>query len=325
MEIAVSGNDWSTIPAESLLERLRLDEKQIYFPNAHVPVADVAAAVREIREGDDLVGRVAMAPSPPAVRCPDGSVLQLDGVIVAGGLRVENVGGITGILLGKPTTADRGQGRVSAPASAIEAWANEQAEIWRPELNMHNAEGDIGVNFLISLKARMDGIHVCYNGDTYMTPEEVREWAAARNEIIAINSFVVHADLKCEPFAFWSREGHVPMRLSSNVLGISSMGRYGDPQVLTDAVGFDATWAPTFGADPAYEKSGEYWWYGHQKEPEAFVLACVAQAWNLDLETMLAQLTHFGGFGGPLCIGIDDNGLDVKAHSYALHWRAVRP
>jgi hypothetical protein len=295
------------------------------FPNAHVPIGEVSAALRELVDDGEVRGRCSLAPSPPSTRMPDGGVLHIEGVLTCGGLRVSSLAGVAGVVGGVVDRADRGTADLSIRKLTIEAWANEQASIWKDELNTHNAEADISASFLILLGADMSEVDVCFKKDGYLTLSEFQDWAAERDEIVVIKDYAVHSDLMTEPFTFWSHDDHLPMELGNNVVATYDSGRYGDWRPWENAVGSDEEWAAPFDCDPKYLLSSRYWWYSSQHQTAALLLGVVADAWGWTLEEILERITNFDSRNASPAveIGRDADG-PVLSSRYFVEWRVTR-
>jgi len=314
----VVADDWMTIDPDELI--LRVSESSRVWPRAYMQLDQVAGAVRTIEQDGQIVGRAAIAPSPPAIRLRDGDVIQTAGVLAATGLRVETIGGVVGVFTGSVTRADRGTGLIDAHAGAVKAWATEQAKIWRDELNGHRGEWNITVSLLAFLGANMDDIHICCCHDGYLTGAELTSWAVSRDEVLVLDYAI---DIRETPagLEFWDFLEHRLITIPDNVLIIDDSGTYGDRDQWGDEFP-DKTWKPARGTTRySDELDPRVWWYYRQRELEATVIDYVSQAWSCKLVDVIDTMKYKGVADPVLGEDIDR----IRMHPGGVGWALYRP
>jgi hypothetical protein len=285
-----------------------------------MPLDEVANAVRTIEQDGHIVGRAAIAPSPPAIRMGNGDVIQPSGVLAASGLRVESIGGVVGVFTGSVTRVDRGSGLIEANAGAVKSWATGQAQIWRDELNAHRGEWDMTVSLLAFLGANMDDIHVCCCNNGYLTGSELASWAASRDEVLVLD-YPIDVREMSEGLEFWDFLEHKLITIPDHVLIIDNAGSYGDRSQWGDEFP-DKTWKPPRGTTRySDDLNPRVWWYYRQRELEATVIDYVSQAWSCKLVEVVDHMKYKGVADPVLGEDIDN----VRMHPGGVGWALYRP
>jgi Histidine kinase-, DNA gyrase B-, and HSP90-like ATPase len=319
----VGADDWLTLPGETLIRRLSDERRDGLWGHAEVSLDEVAARLRPLVVGGKTVGRVSLAPSPPAASQQDGSVLDLQGVAVVGGLRSATLGGIVGVVDGVPQKADRASADLLVTASTWKEWATEQADLWADDFNRHPRydESQISVGLLVRLGADTGRIELCHNNLKYVTAAEIIEWAKGRDTVIAVDGFAFDCELTTTGFSAWGRYDHEFVELGDDVLRIGTPGRYGGWEAFGDEHP-DRRWAPADGTRTNHANPFQ-WWHDKQLDIETRILSLVAEGWGCSLEDILRNLTHFAPDFAAVEVGKNEAGEVVE--ELAIHWVAHRP
>jgi hypothetical protein len=114
----ISASDWITMDGEDLLKRI-----DILFSDDVVSVYYAEALSNNLRilknSTGELVGRA----------CIFKTSVSNHGVVTVGGLRACALGGISGVLVGMPTTAARNKAEPVVECDKLSSWASEQADL----------------------------------------------------------------------------------------------------------------------------------------------------------------------------------------------------
>lgn len=319
----VCANDWLTAPGQILLPRLSL--RNDIWSHSEVTVDDIAERLRPLVVGDKTVGRISLAPSPPAAVGADGSILDVGGIAVVGGLASGRIGGLAGVVLGVPKKADRATAKLSIPPSVWKEWATEQAELWADYLNDRNGyeydERAMSVALIVRLEGDTGRVAICHDGNKYLTANEIVEWARDLDRVVLVSEYSCDCKRSDDGFEAWDRDDHRFFRFNADVLRIDTSGRYGDWDAYGDPRP-DKRHAPEVGTH--IDISNPYhWWYVNQLELGNHLLGLVAQAWACSLDEVLGGLTGFGREHALVEIGTDAEGQPVETS--IIEWIAVRP
>jgi hypothetical protein len=319
-EFCVRANDWISMDGADLLRRTGGTG---VFAAAYVPLQEAADRLRIIEEDGEIIARAAIAPSPPALQLPDGRVLDVRGVLAAGGLEIDTIGGVAGIFTGSPVRADRSAGDLRATMSQISAWSSEQAKLWEDIINEHKGEWDITVTLLARLGADMAGVHVCCSSERFLSAIELRDWAQDKNEVIVFSDLPMDVVETPEGPTFWYFDTHQQFSLDDNMLVIRDSGRYGGWEIWGDEYP-NKKWEPEPEARlDVYYPDAKTWWYYKQLSLDAIVLRSIADAWGYQLDTLLENIRLHGGER----VGVrrvSGDGKDVR-DEVLFDWRVHRP
>jgi Histidine kinase-, DNA gyrase B-, and HSP90-like ATPase len=115
---AVNADDWRTVPPAVIAQRVAVSRREWGWVFTRVD-RNEAEMMRPIIGPDEAVyGRAAVLPERGA------------GVLTAGGLRVQSIRHLLGIVSGgEVQTAARDRGRLTMPPDALAAWASEQGKL----------------------------------------------------------------------------------------------------------------------------------------------------------------------------------------------------
>ena len=283
----VSANDWVSMDGSDLLYRLA---GPTAFASANVSLQNAANRLRTIENEGEVIARAAIAPSPPAFQLPDGKILDGEGMLTAGGLKIASIGGIMGVFLGSPIRADRTLGDMRATTSEIATWASEQARLWEEQINEHRGEWDITVDLLARLGADLAGIRFCCSNERYLSTSEVREWAQHKRQVTVFYDLPMDVVETKDGLTLWDMFTHQQLAPGSDVLVVRSTGQYGNRDLWGDEHP-DKTWEPKSDAvRQGSARNGKTWWFFNQLTMDAIVLRAIAEAWECQLETLLENL-----------------------------------
>jgi hypothetical protein len=111
--IAVSPNDWLSISPSVLSSRISQHE----LSKSEMRI--ISSRMHVLRDANRAYGRAAIFPTDYYEYA----------ALVAGGIRVDSVAHILGVLVGEVVNAARDAGKIEIPESVLSAWASEQARL----------------------------------------------------------------------------------------------------------------------------------------------------------------------------------------------------
>lgn len=167
----VAPGDWLTMPAEDLLARIEGD------PSGREASA-LSERVRFVGPEESPTGRGALASGA-------FDAFRSFGVLVAGGLRVDNVPNFAGLLFAEAVDAARSSGSPDATAVDVSAWATEQARLVEETdktLEIRTAE------FVLGLGGNSGQLALADSADGSLSPQRLQAWARDRDRIFVIDS-----------------------------------------------------------------------------------------------------------------------------------------
>ncbi len=316
----VSADDWITIPGVELLRRISSD--RIYgsvFPGTRQPLAEVAERLRLIEVDGRVIARASLAPAPPAAVDTAASVLATSACVTVGGLRAGGgTGGITGVVVGRPTTAERLRYEIEYERTAWGRWATEQATLWAGYVNEQinrggYTEADSLPKLVIRLDGYTDGMLVGRNASGPLTIDSLKQWAASRDEVVLFDEFDVDVQVGAGgEVAIWHRDDHCRLHLHDSILLTSSGGQYGSWEHYGDPAP-DKTYA-------SESEKGRHYYYREQLTERGLFLRAIAEAWSQGLDEVVENLEVFDR-RVEIAIGLDDAGQN---HTSRAVWRARR-
>lgn len=320
----VSANDWMTIPGEHLLRRV--SEQKDYsttFRNADQTLSEVADRLRPIEVGGRVVGRASLAPAPPAALDAGGPVVATSSCVTLGGLRAgSDAGGITGVVLGRPTTADRLRYELEYDPAAWANWATEQAALWADYVNENVSRGgyveaDHLPNLVCRLGGHPRGMQIARSALGPLDIEEVKQWAMSLDEVVLCDDFELDVQVGAHgDVVIWHRDDHCRLTIHNSILFGFGGGRYGSWDHYGDPAP-DKTHAY---ASPELESS-KFYYYRNQLEVDGLLVRTIAEAWSQDLDKFLDNLEIFRR-PVKVPIGFTEEGQEVM--SSRPSWRAHR-
>ncbi|MFC9516915.1 ATP-binding protein [Nocardiaceae bacterium NPDC056970] len=289
----VKADDWLTIPGADLLRRICANrEYSSVFPYARASLEYVAERLETIVVEGKPVARVALAPAPPAIS-DEGAIIRASSCAVIGGLFAGNdLGGIAGIAVGSPTTADRLGFSLNFAPDAWAQWATRQASAWSAYFNEAVSNGDhVEEEMLVRLIIRLGGSpDEMIIGRTAAGPirlSEMRDWASDRDEIVVANGYDL--DFRVDEsgtFPVWHNNCHRRITLDKSVIVVDSGGMYGSWDLYGDPRP-DKTFKDLYHAKGVSDARSLY--YAYQTDIEGPLLRLIADTWGSDLNTFLAR------------------------------------
>ena len=184
----VQANDWITIPAVALIERLTPAIEEWTWPEAVIWRNQLADRIRPVlSDSRAIVGRACIADSGP-VRVVDGhrNGLAPPSAITAGGIRCGSSGVIAGLLVGRPTRADR---TLAVPVADIQAtgrWATEQRDLLssaQPDSDVH--PGFAGIIHMLG--GDVGDLAIALGRKGYLNASQVRATCRDLEEVILVS------------------------------------------------------------------------------------------------------------------------------------------
>jgi histidine kinase/DNA gyrase B/HSP90-like ATPase len=208
--LAVAANDWLELPIDELGERVRSHPIRPGPPPTPEERAAAKAAAREAAANapEHVADQWSYELVPPTMTdhvrtlaLPDGTVVgrallnpfeYAGGVVTVGGLRTTSVSNMTGILVGRPTTAARHLGIPLVPPAVVAAWATEQARLLAPQLQSQALpdlwDGAIGPAAAVQMYGGDPGpLPIVFARDGLLTREQVRDYAAGLDEVLLLH------------------------------------------------------------------------------------------------------------------------------------------
>lgn len=317
--VTITANDWLTLPGQDLLRRICANrDYEHVFPNARVSLDYVADRLTTIEVDGKPVARIALAPAPPVVR--DGSTaMRASSCVVIGGLFAEsNLGGIAGVVLGSPTTADRLGFDLDFASEPWAEWATDQAARWSEYVNQQISSGgyteeDSLVRLVIRLGGSPGEMIIGRTASGPITAHEIRDWVAARSEIVVLNGHAFDVQVDENGVATtWNADNHRPIELYESVLLLGNSGQYGSWDKFGDSKP-DKTFKDLHDADEWQD--GRAYFHAMQLEAEGLILRTIADAWSEALDQFLTGIVRPGS-GRLVAVGTEASGT-VCETSYA--------
>ncbi len=211
--VAVSAGDWLSLPPGELARRIefvRAGEGELW--------SVAVSFMREIKTSEGMIyGRAALCPF-------------LDwypgGALTAGGLRIQSVPYVMGIIKGSVTTAARDDGVSLVPPEAFSAWATEQAKL----IDASNLPGELKAlcaEFVLEHEGSIFKLPLARLGDTWLNSDELREWFKDKHEVpLFLGDIYYEGDLDDVPKYFFDRE----FKLGDEVLVVPELSSLGYPR-----------------------------------------------------------------------------------------------
>jgi len=322
--VVVSADDWKTMPGVDLLRRIA--EYPSYggvFPRAHVTLDEVGAGLQTIAIDGETVARAALAPSPPVAA--DGEHVSVSSCVTIGGLRAgSDLGGVAGIVVGRPTTADRIRYELELSEAGWKDWATDQASRWAGTMNAavlaNSRESSIMVDLVLRLGGEPAEMLLARTAMGLLTIEQFGEWAAGRNLITFVNAFGVDTQLFPDgELRVWHSQTHDRLILGDDVVVGDFGSRYGSWQHYGDERP-DKTFAGDVANDGTPSNSRGYY-YNAQRHVEGELLRAIAAAWSISLQSLLDRVTMFE-LRDAVPLGVGEDG-DTR-YTQAASWQAAR-
>lgn len=158
---AVNGGDWRTGPPTLIIDRIESTRYGEELSERNI----IEQLVRPIIGADNaLVGRAALWPT----------TWHHAGILVAGGLRVQTVPHIVGIMMGEVQIAARNQGRMLATPMAIQTWVSEQAKLIETS-NLSEQRKAMSAEIILECGGAIGNLPIAQRGGTWFTVEELRD------------------------------------------------------------------------------------------------------------------------------------------------------
>jgi hypothetical protein len=199
LEKVVSANDWKTMPARELLERIT----PVGFSNRHTrdwfSEFDESLLLPIRSEEGDLLGRLGL----DAVHPLDRALC----AVTVGGLRAFSGTGLAGILVGTSLKADRSTARPVAAGVPLADWATRYAQVL---LKCDVSKEDLAsaAYVLCSCGGSVEGMPIAIARHGRLTAADITTWAKDYREILLIQEAAYGARL--------------PVDVDPNVLCVSS-------------------------------------------------------------------------------------------------------
>lgn len=169
---AVSANDWLTLPAQQLIDRLTGKGPVSASHAARWPPTDWH--LLPVQRGDRVLGRAGLH-VPAEV---NGA-----GVLTVGGLRAMEALHVAGVLLGTTESARRDEARPLATADELRPWAEAQADQWARSdaspLRQHAVAG-----LLRWCGVSTGALPVALSREGWLTEAALAGWLQARSSVL---------------------------------------------------------------------------------------------------------------------------------------------
>jgi hypothetical protein len=220
--MVVAANDWETCDGKQLLYRVLGAEEDTEFDTGPT-LAELGANLRLLKTDEGtVVGRA-------CVLLPRNSMYKLhragvpyreEGAVTVGGLRASYVGGIGGILVGRPMRAARDVAIPLVAAPELACWASDQADL----LTDLSLRAEVQVDLAEMVRAvggDTKGLVVARSASGWLTRTEITSWAESLDEVLLLGD--IYDD---------TEESH-RLNLNSNVLVVATgmPGIWGAPKV----------------------------------------------------------------------------------------------
>nr|WP_156875641.1 ATP-binding protein [Ornithinimicrobium pekingense] len=321
----INANDWRAIPGSALLRRITERPNYDYvFGRAAAPVEEVAERLDEIVVAGEVVARASLSPVPPSIGSNDG-VFQASACVAIGGFRGGgDLGGVTGIVKGMPTTADRLRYDLVPDRQAWSAWASGQAERWCDWVNAEIADGNDEAFSIPQLVLRLGGdtqaMVFAQVRSGFIDSCQFAEWARERSEIVFVPRYTVDVQSGGDDaHRVWHRDDHALIQIADNVVLSGTYGQYGSWRLYGDERP-DKNFAHEL-TDFGRPRNARGYYYVKQLDFEGLLMRIIAEAWSVDLASVLDGLLFYGD--GEAVVGHDCQDM---AHMAARDgWIARRP
>lgn len=201
--LAVAANDWIAMPFDQLAKRLFQGPMRRYMrrddEDEEKPEEPDPEQVRKAREEEErfeaelekmiqtVTGRASLLEDEAGQvvgRLAIGSVFSSGGLTVLGGLRADDLHGVSGILLARPTTASRNFGVPIVPEAKLAEWATQQAKLVVPRDSDEALEA---ARIVRACGGDTADLPLVETAEGPMSMAKLKEWVSCRNEIWIAN------------------------------------------------------------------------------------------------------------------------------------------
>lgn len=195
-QIAVRANDWRFIPSCDLFDRVYFDEPADTSSESYILARKAFGqySTEVLDSSGEVIGKAMIGPGPsPSDWSIWRSAFYARALVYVGGMYASNISGITGVLVGRPTKADRSEAAISADMDSLERWGESQA----PLLQAYS--GDCEDKNAIAEVARSIGVSASFlpaglTNAGELPLEELEGWARSKTSITLVSSSGLFVD-----------------------------------------------------------------------------------------------------------------------------------
>ena len=254
----ISASDWITMDGRDLLERIELfsdNEPFVYYAEA------LRNNLRILKNSTgELVGRA----------CISKTDLLNYGVVTVGGLRVCSLGGISGILVGMPTTAARNEAKPVVECDKLSSWASEQSDLVQKTFDKPKDLEWCG-EVIRACFGKTGNLPIAFSSNGWKNSQDISNWHNPPNEILLVQDAA---------FSILNRN-HDTFVSYDHVLAVP-MGR---PSIIRRLYGFRMASYP-WPNRLQYPRT-DHWWSFHCQTLAGAVVEALSNAWSVPLEEVL--------------------------------------
>lgn len=179
----ISASDWITMDGQDLLERIailnRCDEEEYFYAKFSESKRKGMRSNLKILKNStgEFVGRACISSINSLKHFYEPSV------VTVGGLRACSLSGISGILVGTPTTAVRNTAKPVVECDKMSRWASEQADLAQnsfddPWTLLHCAK------IIRACFGKTGNLPIAFSANEYMNAQDIFNWHNLPNEIL---------------------------------------------------------------------------------------------------------------------------------------------
>ncbi|WP_375770570.1 ATP-binding protein [Archangium gephyra] len=307
LERVLAASDWIDMEGTALLERLRLQSAltdPLWFKNEHEDVRQARGRNLRLLHGPagEVLGRATISfmwkYGPGFSR----------GIIVNGGLRIDELESLSGVLVGSPQSAARASALPRVDPKELARWATEQGQLWQREPLPTESLNEVA-QVVRSCGGEVTGLPVAFADTGWLTLEDIarRQWGP---EVILVHRHEVGLEFADGEFA---RHYSLVMdrqysQLHANILAV-------------DQVGSSLLRANWLGTQPSWPWTNEDRLHGIiPKGTLAWsAVEALARAWGVETEQVV--VAHKADAGPDLIIG---QGSEERGTLKAFDWLIVR-
>jgi hypothetical protein len=246
----ITGNDWVKLPGDDLIRRI---SGAMLEEHADQLAEEIAGNLRPIYRPDGTIaGRMALL--------PDSSRFTLGqaGALLVGGLRVEDMRNLVGVLEGVGPTVARDHAQADVELEEIARWATEQSTLFS-EFTSEPHDLMTAANAISEMGGQTGDLPICETSDGFLGFADLVEWAKRRSRAYIVDLSYTESDFyevagQAEPFT--PADNVIVLHVSGwsvpRFLLAPSGGE--DPDAVVHGIGLvqlvDLALAIGFGADP---------------------------------------------------------------------------